>query len=69
MTQELFLISEVAKRLNVAPSRIAYQFVTRKIEEPSLRMGNRRIFTHDDARRIANALGLTWDNDVSEDER
>lgn len=60
MTDELFLISDVARRLEVPPHRVAYLFLTRKLVEPKLRMGNRRIFTHNDAKRVAKALGKTW---------
>jgi DNA-binding transcriptional MerR regulator len=60
MTQDLYLISEVAQRLDVPPHRIAYLLMTRKLDEPKLRMGNRRVFTNDEAKRVADALGLTW---------
>lgn len=60
MTQKLFLISEVAHRLDVPKHRIAYLLMTRKLDEPKLRMGNRRVFTNDDAKRVADALGRTW---------
>lgn len=62
MTKDLFLISEVAERLGVPPHRVAYLLMTKKIEEPKLRMGNRRVFTQQDARRVAKALGRTWDD-------
>lgn len=61
MTKDLYLISEVAERLGVPPHRVAYLLMTKKIEEPKLRMGNRRMFTDNDARRVANALGRAWD--------
>jgi DNA-binding transcriptional MerR regulator len=57
VTQQLFLISDVARRLNVPPHRVAYLFMTRKLPEPQLRLGNRRIFTLADLQRIAKALG------------
>jgi DNA-binding transcriptional MerR regulator len=57
MTQQLFLISDVARQLNVPPHRIAYLFMTRKLPEPQLRLGNRRIFTLEDVRKVAKALG------------
>lgn len=57
MTQQLFLISDVARQLNVPPHRVAYLFMTRKLTEPQLRLGNRRIFTLADVQRIAKALG------------
>jgi len=60
MTEELFLISDVAKRLDVPPHRVAYLFITRKLPEPKLRLGNRRVFTHADANDVAKALGRTW---------
>lgn len=56
----LYLISEVAERLEVPPHRVAYLLMTRKIEEPKLRIGNRRMFTDADAKRIADALGRPW---------
>lgn len=63
MTQNLYLISDVAKRLDVRPHKVSYLFLTRKLEEPALRLGNRRIFTAADARRVAKALGKTWDDE------
>ena len=57
MTQQLFLISDVARQLNVPPHRVAYLFMTRKLPEPGLKLGNRRIFTLADMQRIARALG------------
>jgi DNA-binding transcriptional MerR regulator len=59
MIDELFLIGEVSRRLNVPAHRIAYLFLTRKLAEPELRLGNRRVFNEADVRRIAVALGLT----------
>lgn len=57
MAQQLFLISDVSRMLGVPAHRIAYQFMTRKLPEPQLRLGNRRIFTLVDVGRIAKALG------------
>jgi DNA-binding transcriptional MerR regulator len=57
MTQQLFLISDVSRQLNVPQHRIAYLFMTRKLPEPSLRLGNRRVFTLTDVQRVARALG------------
>jgi DNA-binding transcriptional MerR regulator len=57
MTQQLFLISEVSRQLNVPQHRIAYLFMTRKLAEPQLRLGNRRVFTLEDVRKVAKALG------------
>lgn len=60
MSEELFMISEVARRLDVPPHRVAYLFITRKLSEPKLRLGNRRVFTNADARKVAKALGRPW---------
>jgi DNA-binding transcriptional MerR regulator len=66
MSEELFLISDVAKRLDVPPHRVAYLFLTRKLLEPKLRLGNRRVFTVGDAKRVAKALGRTWEVEEKE---
>lgn len=57
MTQQLFLISDVSRMLGVPAHRIAYQFMTRKLPEPSLKLGNRRVFTLVDIHKVAKALG------------
>jgi hypothetical protein len=57
MTEQLFLIGEVSRRLDVKPHRIAYLYITRKLPEPELRLGNRRVFTEADVKLIAEALG------------
>ena len=67
MNKDLYLISEVAQRLDVPPHRVAYLLITRKIDEPKLRIGNRRMFTEADANRVADALGLTWASRRKED--
>jgi DNA-binding transcriptional MerR regulator len=59
MTQQLFLISDVSRQLNVPAHRIAYLFMTRKLPEPQLRLGNRRVFTLADVQRVAKALART----------
>lgn len=66
MNEELFVISDVARRLNVPPHRVAYLFLTRKLVEPRPRLGNRRCFTNGDAKRVAKALGKTWDMEDKE---
>jgi hypothetical protein len=59
MTQQLYLISDVSRMLSVPAHRIAYLFMTRKLYEPHLRLGNRRVFTRTDVQRVAKALGRT----------
>jgi DNA-binding transcriptional MerR regulator len=60
--KKCYLISDLSKRLNVPPHRIAYLYTTRRLPEP-VRIGNRRIFTEADARQVAIALGLAWDSE------
>lgn len=57
LSQQLYLISDVSRLLAVPAHRIAYLFMTRKLAEPQLRLGNRRIFTLVDVQRVAKALG------------
>lgn len=60
MTKELFLLGDLSRRLNVPPHRISYLFVKRAIPEPEMRLGNRRVFTEEDGKAVAKALGLEW---------
>lgn len=69
MTEELFLISDVSLRLGVPPHRVAYLFLTRKLVEPKLRLGNRRVFTNGDAKRVAKALGKKWEIEPTQEGR
>ena len=55
-----YLMSDLSKRLNVQPYRIAYLLTTRQLPEPK-RIGNRRIFNETEARQVAKAMGLSWD--------
>lgn len=57
MTKQLFLISDVSRMLGVPAHRIAYQYMTRKLPEPQLRLGNRRVFSLVDVHKVAKALG------------
>ena len=63
MTQELFLLGDLSRRLNVPPHRISYLFQKRAVPEAKLRLGNRRIFTNEECRAIAKALDLEWNTD------
>lgn len=60
MNEDIYSIATVAKRLNVKPYRITYLYTSMKLEEPKLRLGNRRVFTDQDAMQVATALGKTW---------
>ena len=56
-----YLIGDLAKRLDVPPYRIAYLLTTRQLPEP-MRIGNRRIFNETQARQVAKALGIRWED-------
>ncbi len=58
MKSQLYVLSEVCQRLGVKPHRITYLLMTRRLPEPRLRLGNRRVFTDGDIRKISIALGL-----------
>ena len=53
MTKEHFLLREVAKRLGVKPYQIAYALSVGLVEEPELRISNKRIFREKDIERLA----------------
>ena len=55
-----YLMSDLSKRLNVPPYRIAYLLTTRQLPEPK-RVGNRRVFNETDARQVAKALDISWE--------
>ena len=61
MSEPLYLLGDVARRLNVAPHKVTYLYVTRRLSEPELRLGNRRMFTDGDVSRIAFALHIPLD--------
>jgi DNA-binding transcriptional MerR regulator len=57
MTRPLYLMSDVSRMLGVPAHRIAYLFVTGKLPEPQVRLGNRRVFRPAEVRRVARTLG------------
>jgi hypothetical protein len=61
MTQELFLLGDISKKLKVPQHRIVYLFASQAVAEPKLTLGNRRVFTVEECRVIAEKLGLVWD--------
>ena len=49
---KVFLLSEVAKLLKRRPHQVAYAISSGLIPEPTLRIGNKRIFQSDDIKRL-----------------
>jgi hypothetical protein len=56
VTQQLCLNSDVSRMLGVSAHRIAYHYMTHKLPEPALKLGNRRVFTLADVQKVAKAL-------------
>jgi hypothetical protein len=52
-----YLISDVSRMVGVPAHRIAYVFMAHNLAEPSLRLGNCRVFRRADVRRVAQGLG------------
>ena len=52
MNKNHFLLNEVAKAVPCKPYQIAYLITTGVIEEPKLRINNKRIFSAKDVDRI-----------------
>ena len=61
MTQELFLLGDISRKLKVPQHRIVYLFASQRVTEPKLTLGNRRVFTVEECRVIADKLGLVWE--------
>ncbi len=53
MNKKLMTLGEVAKVLGVKPHRITYALSNGLVEEPALRIANKRVFQADDVNRLA----------------
>lgn len=56
MQKEHFLLSEVAREVQRKPYQITYLISTGLIEEPELRIANKRLFTKQDIERIKHVF-------------
>jgi len=54
-------LQDVSRLLNVRASRIHYALITRAVEEPRLRIGNRRVFEAADVERLAAHFHVSID--------
>ena len=52
------LLKDVARRLRIKPYRIVYALATGLVDEPALRIANKRIFQPDDVARLAVHFGV-----------
>ena len=53
MKKKHYLLRDVARLLKVKPYRIAYALSVSLVEEPKLRISNKRIFQQEDIERLA----------------
>jgi DNA-binding transcriptional MerR regulator len=57
MIRKHYLLKDVARKLGIKPYRITYALSTRLVGEPSLRIGNKRVFSPEDVDRLAAHFG------------
>ncbi len=53
-----YLLNEVAKVLRKRPYQVAYAITSGSVQEPKLRISNKRIFLEADIRRLAEHFGI-----------
>jgi len=56
--KEHLLLNDVAKLLGVKGYQIAYLLTNGLVEEPALRISNKRIFQQEDINRLAEYFGV-----------
>jgi DNA-binding transcriptional MerR regulator len=56
MEKEHYLLNEVAKSVGRKPYHLAYLLSIGVIEEPSLRIGNKRVFSRQDIDQIREVI-------------
>ena len=58
MARQHYLLKDVARMLKKKPYQIAYCLSVGLVEEPKLRISNKRVFQHDDIERLAAHFGV-----------
>ena len=58
MKKKHYLLREVARLLKVKPYQIAYALSVGLVEEPKLRISNKRVFQEDDIQKLAAHFGV-----------
>ncbi|QDV37716.1 hypothetical protein [Tautonia plasticadhaerens] len=59
MNNHHLLLNDVTRILRLKPHRIAYAIATGQIDEPALRIANKRVFAEEDVRRLAVHFRVT----------
>jgi hypothetical protein len=62
MKTELLLLQDVAERLGVRYYRVVYAIKSGQVPDVRLRVGNRRVFQHDELCRLADFFGAKLSN-------
>ena len=58
MKTNYYTLKDVATLLDVAPHRIVYLITSRQVSEPTLRVGNVRVWTRPEIEMIANKMKI-----------
>ena len=58
MYKRHYLLKDVARLLQVKPYQIAYALSVGLVEEPELRISNKRVFQAEDIERLAKHFGV-----------
>ena len=58
MQRSHYTLKDVAALFNVAPHKLTYLITSRQLPEPSLRIGNVRVWTNDELELVAKKLNV-----------
>jgi len=58
MTTNYLLLGDVSRLLGVKPYRVNYAIVNNLVEEPALRIANRRVFVRKNVEQLAEHFGI-----------
>lgn len=58
MTTDLLLLKDVAERLGVRYYQVVYAIKSGQVPDVRLRVGNRRVFQHDELLTLADFFGV-----------
>lgn len=64
--EKCFSLMDVARLLCVRSHRVAYALSSGAVQEPVQRLGNKRVFTADDVKRLAEHFGVLGGADPKE---
>jgi hypothetical protein len=60
--EKLYSLKDVAKLLKIRSHRVGYAVSSGAVKEPALRLANKRIFSTEDVRRLADHFGKTLES-------